>query len=341
MNKKLISIYTLLHFAVDFTTIFLVTSVITLHMTGVDMGNAIIVYNLLAFAGQLPLGMVTDALNKNTLFAVSGCLLTSLAYPSLFVSPWLACILAALGNGAFHIGAGADVLKMTMPKAWASGIFVSSGALGVWLAYAVDFAYLMWVCPLVMVTGAVLLLFQNKCDLPVKNQVSVYTIPKLGVLVAVILLMITIIIRSLLGSMMNFSWKSIGGLSFASVLAVVCGKALGGMAADRIGVVKTALISLLLSSVLFVFSVGSPLAGITAIMLFNMTMPLTLTMTAKLCKGKYGFAFGLTTFALAVGFIPTVFGVGRTVDISVFAGGCIVSLVLIVLGCYLHVVSQR
>ena len=42
--------------------------------------------------------------------------------------------------------------------------------------------------------------------------------------------------------------------------------------------------------------------------LFNMTMPVTLWAAAKLLPGGRGFAFGMLTFALFLGFLPAYLG---------------------------------
>ena len=45
-----------------------------------------------------------------------------------------------------------------------------------------------------------------------------------------------------------------------------------------------------------------------AVLLFNMTMPITLWGAARLMPGGKGFAFGLLTFGLFLGFLPTWLG---------------------------------
>ena len=310
-NKKSMAIvYTSLHFFVDLTTIYLISSVILGPEIGiVHRGAVVIVYNLLAFAGQLPIGILSDIFNKNRMFVVFGCLMAGVAYPVAFISPWIACVLASIGNGAFHIGAGADILKWSMPKAGLSGLFVSSGALGVWLAYKLESDIVVFVLPAIVILSAVILLVTGG---NVKHEEKEHSIsfvkPEKTVLAAILCFMMTIVVRSLMGMVMNYSWKSIFAFSLLSVIAVVAGKALGGYIADRFGYIKTSVVSLGLSFLLFIFSFEVPVSGILAILFFNMTMPLTLTAIAELTGKKYGFAFGLTTFALAIGFIPVVFG---------------------------------
>lgn len=334
-NKKTMAfVYTLLHFLVDFTTVFLISGILLGPRVGiVNRGYVIIVYNIIAFAGQLPIGIISDFINKNRIIVALGCIMAAVAYPVSFVLPWTACILAALGNGAFHIGAGSDILKMCMPKAGLSGLFVSSGALGVWLAYKAGGDIIIWLCPAIMLIAAVCLIFliKHEDQIEIPTQIK-YDKIKPVILVAVACFMLTIVIRSLLGMAMDFSWKSVPALSFLFVVAVAGGKAMGGFLGDRLGYIKTAVVSLAISLVSSVFAFDYWAMGIIAVLCFNMTMPLTLTAIASVCNKKYGFAFGLTTFALAIGFIPVVLGANDWFGIPLFAGGVAASLLLLVVG---------
>lgn len=333
-KKELAFTYTLLHFFVDFTTVFLVGGVLLgPQVAMVDRSYAIITYNLIAFAGQLPIGIVADVWQKNRLMVAVGCTLAALAYPVAFAWPYLACIFAAIGNGAFHIGAGADILKISMPKSGMSGLFVSSGALGVFLAYKATFSPFVILCPVIMLISA-LFLFLRKTDTNciTERPLLRFNAPKPLVLISISCFMLTIVIRSLVGMVMNFSWKAAPLLSIACVMAVVLGKAAGGFLCDKFGFMKTAVASLLIAFITFAFSLESPLSGLIAVFCFNMTMPLTLTAIASMCNNKYGFSFGLTTFALAVGFIPVVFGAGKLFGSLMLQLGSIISLLFIVVG---------
>ena len=64
-----------------------------------------------------------------------------------------------------------------------------------------------------------------------------------------------------------------------------------------------------------------------------MTMPITLWAAAKLLPGAKGFAFGMLTFALFLGFLPVYLGWSVPVQGGVgYAFGALASLVLLVLG---------
>lgn len=337
INKKSLAIiYTLLHFLVDLTTIFLVAGTFFgAEVTFFQKCQIVVIYNLVAFAGQLPIGILSDFVNKNRLFVAVGCLLACISYPAALISPWVACVFAAIGNGAFHIGAGADILKFSMLKAGLSGLFVSSGALGVWLAYKLTNQYVMFILPSIMLVSTVVMLILSKkqiVDYRENTTQIKFNKPKLIPVFAGSLFMLTIVIRSLLGMVMDFNWKAVPILSLIAVLAVVSGKALGGYIGDKLGYLKTAVLSLGISLILFIFSFNYWIAGVIAILCFNMTMPLTLTAIADLSGKKYGFAFGMTTFALAIGFIPDVFGANAYFSVPFLLITVGASLVFMVIG---------
>lgn len=325
-----VALYTLLHFLVDFSCVYLVISVLLGAGSPVqNRGGIIILYNLAAFAGQLPLGVVADRLGRNSLFSACGCLLIVAAYP-LAGLPYAACLLAGIGNAAFHLGGGIDVLRIGAPKAALPGVFVSSGALGVWLAYRTTGRVASAVPLAAMLIAAASLIYLDRFR-PAAAVQRPYEKPTFPVALAVVLLLGAVAMRSYLGMIMNFSWKSGTGLSFAFIAAVVLGKALGGVLGDRLGWLRLTVSSLLVSAALFGFGFGIPAAVIAAVFLFNMTMPVTLTAVSELSGGKYGFAFGLTTFALFAGFVPVVEGWTVFSPLGL-AGGSLVSAALISAG---------
>lgn len=115
-----------------------------------------------------------------------------------------------------------------------------------------------------------------------------------------------VILRSWVGLGTALPWKT-GALALLAALAAAGGKALGGICGDRVSPSRTAAVSLTLAAGLF-FLAQTPWAGLLALLGFNMTMPLTLQALAERLPSHRGFAFGLLTFALFLGFLPVYFG---------------------------------
>ena len=149
---------------------------------------------------------------------------------------------------------------------------------------------------------------------------------------AILLLLLTVCIRSYTGVLFSYQWKSeyIMGLLFT--VGIILGKMFGGIVGDRIGWIRSSVGSLTLSLILFQFANNSPLCGIIGVLLFNMTMPITLMAIANMLGKEFsGTAFGMTTLALFIGTVPSslegflgidltpMWMIAPTIGISIFA----------------------
>ncbi|MBR3511792.1 MAG: MFS transporter [Clostridia bacterium] len=333
MKKLIVTTYSIIHFIVD-----LACNVLVVNLVASKLGNdvitlfdAVIAYNFFAFAVQLPVGIIADKLNKNAICSAVGCLLVSLGF-AFYNNAILAAIIAGIGNSLFHVGGGIDVLNISDKKATPSGIYVSTGALGVFLGslsgkYGFNKYYIVHI--LLLLSFIALIYLYTKIKDKVSNVETKYDNISISEVIAIICLMITVCIRSYVGMILNFSWKSNIVLAVIAILSVVFGKMLGGIIGDRIGFKKISVISLLLSGILFIFAFNNPALGIIAILFFNMTMPITLTALSNILNNGKGFAFGLLTFALFVGAMPAFFGDTSVVFNKI--GLCIITLASMVI----------
>ena len=311
MNKRIVFIYSLIHFIVDLACAILVTNFISQKMgNSINYFVGILIYNFFAFVMQLPIGIIADKVNKNALCSSIGCLIVAIAYAFSDVGI-VACLIAGIGNAMFHVGGGIDVLNISDKKATLSGIFVSTGAMGIFLggkSAAVNFDQ-YYAIVIALVLSAILLLWLYK---QIKGKVSniEVIIPKINKteMIAIICLMITVVVRGYVGLILAFEWKSNFLLALISIFAVVFGKMLGGIIGDKIGFMKISLISLIVSAIMYIFAFNNSVLGILAILFFNMTMPITLTALSNILFNNKGMAFGLLTVALFIGAIPVLFG---------------------------------
>ena len=302
----MVAIYSAVHFIVDFACAFIMFRSVSLSS---DWYLCILIYNFCAFAMQMPLGIIADKLDKNYLLAGAGCLLVAGAY-GLVGLPLAATVVVGLGNGIYHIGAGVDVLNISEKKSGALGIFVSPGAFGVYfgtiLGKASSFPAFTIVVALIAAAGVIIAAYRVWGGAYVKNAEFSPQIPS-GGLIAVACLVVVVCLRSYVGFALNFTWKGIGFWGLALVFATVFGKTAGGFMSDRFGPVKSASFTLGIAALLFLFPL-IPIAGVSSVLLFNMTMPVTLWAVARIIPGGKGFSFGLLTFALFLGFLPAYLG---------------------------------
>lgn len=333
MARLRLGFYAVTHFLVDFGCALLLLGRICPEW---DPATAILLYNFLAFAVQMPIGLLADRYGRCHLFASAGCLLVVSGW---IMPPGLAAVTAAgLGNAAFHVGGGLHTLNESGNRAGPLGVFVSPGALGVYLGGVLAAAgptamsglstaavRLSWaICPAL----ALMAVLFWRCGRGAENVPLALPKGKIRLWAGAVCLLAVVILRSYLGLAARLPWKAELGL--LAVCAVAGGKAAGGYLADRLGVPAAALISLCLSALCF-WGGNHPAAGLAALFLFNMTMPLTLWAAARLFPGMKGFSFGLLTFGLFLGFLPVYFQ-GGGLGTTALAAGTLLSLPPLILG---------
>lgn len=316
--------YALCHFVVDFACVSSMLCAVSrvLGESGQDslefVALSILLYDVVAFTLQLPVGIVLDKLDKNSYAALlsyalvgAGVLISLLPIALL---EWLAVLLLAVGNALFHSAGGLIVLNISQKHAGPSGIFIATGAIGVFLGsqsaqierlqIAFSLLVLLFLCVLIT-------LVVQKVNNKYWNVRNVaFDIPRFSsnTLLAIALLTLVVALRSYAGMVMAFPWKSQTLLLVLSILGVFAGKSLGGMVADRIGFRTTAIFSLIAAATLFAPSWEVPVMGLLGVFFFNFTMSITLASLANILPNAKGTAFGLASFSLAVGALPALAG---------------------------------
>ncbi len=277
----------------------------------------VVLYNVLAFGGQSLAGLAADRFGNYRGMAVAGALLAAVA---LMMGPFSlipAIVVVGVGNALFHVGAGADVLRSSGDRAAESGVFVGPGsvglAAGIWLG-GHDVA-----CRYVIV--AMLLAF-----LPLLPLIARSTMPRVtqgqlprarnAVMVALIacalFLVVSVTVRSIVGGTVAGTWRGVSTeVMIGLALAACVGKVVGGFVADRLGWATVSVVALLASAPLVSVLVGHPAGAIVGMLLFQMTMAVTLKATHHLMPGRPGLAFGIPCLALVAGAIPGLLGQGH------------------------------
>jgi MFS transporter, FSR family, fosmidomycin resistance protein len=303
----------------------------------------VLTYNLLAFGLQWALGWMSDLRGTYRAAAASGAWLVAAAVLVRSSSPWAAAALAGLGNAAFHIGVAGALLPRASGRALEAGLFVGPGALGifsgVWLgAHVIDWHVVMF--PLLVAAGARLLfLIPPKTAAPnfsadfgenfreARNSPAVWAkgcakVRLLGrlrhllesvrinrasaVVLAVVLcaLFFSTLIRGVVAGVVVGHWRSSAMAGLLMAVAACTGKCLGGWAADRFGWQRTGTIALVASAPFIVAGMHSLALGVCGLLLFQMTMAVTLAGMYQAMPRWPALAFGLPSLALALGMLP-------------------------------------
>lgn len=128
-----LSILTILHFCVDLSCIYylLANAAVRVpdHETWLFFA---VLYNFMAFGLPLCIGVLSDLRDRTTSYAAAGFLLVWFGFLCRSSLP-LSIVLLGTGNGLFHIGGGRKVLLDGGSRCAPGGIFISAGAIGVFL----------------------------------------------------------------------------------------------------------------------------------------------------------------------------------------------------------------
>ena len=272
----------------------------------------LLLYHVVAFGLQAPLGLVVDAVRMPRAAAVVGGFLTivALAMPSM---PITTIAVVGIGNAIFHVAGGAICLRLAPHRAALPGVFVAPGSVGLLSGCLLGQLYPGGVAPLAFLTAAVCVAMaiwpvvsserQLADDCPRPRQSASPGEIVLG------LILLSVAVRSLLGFVVTFPWETRPGTLIALTAATCLGKALGGFAADRWGWRRVGVGAMLLALPLLAASSTVPEAAIPGLFLVNLTMPIGLIAVAECLPGRAGFAFGLTCLVLLLGMMPPMLGV--------------------------------
>lgn len=339
-------VYSLLHLLVDF--------VCALAMFGrfIEGRNGymyILIYNFCAFALQMPLGALMD-------FVIAGnnsqCRKISFVYTLLGVILTVAGAFTnpavlGVGNALFHLGGGVGTIHEDFKNQWkgmALGIFVAPGALGLFIGTILGrslgdkLLYIIFAVTALM-AGLLLMLRlipDKSCstDIEIDKEVNVNRKHFL----MIILCFLVVIIRSYTGMAVSFDWKTGFAAGLICVIFVVLGKMAGGILAAKFGMKRVIVLSLILAAVCYYFG-DCGVFGVTALFMFNMTMPITLYLLVNKIRSLSGFFFGLLTFGLFLGFLPTYFEISLPFKGNV--QGAILSIASLVMLFFAVLVTER
>ena len=324
---RIIGMLSAMHFMTDLICAFAVYSMIA-------EGKAVrvVMYNFCAFVLQMPLGLLADAL-KSRRQEDNAILFIGLSIPltlsGLLNFPvWV----FGLGNALFHVGGGIITIHKDHENRYEGrglGTFVAPGAIGLFLGQVIaGNSIIMRIGITAVMTVLFVLLYTEISRNNPERETAALEIDE-EALKAIILTLLVVILRSYVGFAVSFEWKHGVFLGFLAVLCVAGGKTLGGFVKPVLGYRKTVVVTLVAAARCYLSGSIIPL-GLAAVLLFNMTMPITLCMLAERMKHLEGFAFGILTFGLFIGFyIKYLFPVFVENTLLVGVAGSFISLLLL------------
>ena len=273
-----------------------------------QLAAAILLYDTFAFTTQCLTGMLPDRFGHARLFVLlSAVILAFGALVPMAILPQ--AVVLGLGNSLFHVSGGYLTLRGSQ-KMGPLGVFVAPGAIGLFLGTAfpiLRLPFMLLLLVLAIVTAVPELRLGKTAATDANFPPATPAVPPVRkrTLYAALLL-IAVAARAVGGSAVVFPWKT--GLLTGAILtaAVFLGKTCGGFAADRLGLQKTAVFSVLTASVLLIFFPRNMVLSLIGQFALNLSMPITLWLIYRLYPDSPGFAFGLAAAALWPGTLSGV-----------------------------------
>lgn len=308
-NKNILGyLYFIIHFIAEITSFY----ILTLYTNNDLIWILALLYDFIAFVPQGLLGYLRDKGLKIN-FATIGLLLTTLSL-LLFnfnINEILVILILSIGNCMIHIQGAETTLRSSKGKISPSAIFVSGGSFGVITGkvlatynipiYLIIIINLLMIIPIIICNKYSHLINDKNLD---KYN---FSNKKINSKTIITLAVFVVIVRSFMGYGIPTTWNKTLIQAVYLYCAMGLGKAIGGLLIDSIGIKKTALISTIGALPFLLLGNNIMTISLIGIMMFSMTMAITLGIIVSELKKYPGVAFGLTTLGLFLGALPIFF----------------------------------
>ena len=308
-NKNILGyLYFIIHFIAEITSFY----ILTLYTNNDLIWILALLYDFIAFVPQGLLGYLRDKGLKIN-FATIGLLLTTLSL-LLFnfnINEILVILILSIGNCMIHIQGAETTLRSSKGKISPSAIFVSGGSFGVITGkvlatynipiYLIIIINLLMIIPIIICNKYSHLINDKNLD---KYN---FSNKKINSKTIIALAVFVVIVRSFMGYGIPTTWNKTLIQAVYLYCAMGLGKAIGGLLIDSIGIKKTALISTIGALPFLLLGNNIMTISLIGIMMFSMTMAITLGIIVSELKKYPGVSFGLTTLGLFLGALPIFF----------------------------------
>lgn len=298
--------YFLIHCLIETTTFYIITN----YSDSDVFWYLALIYDYFSFVPQGFFGFLKDKGIKIN-FAVTGTFISAAALvlfriKSSFAFPVI--ILLAVGNGLIHVQGAECTLRSSAGKMTPSALFVSGGSFGIIIGKILAMREVPF--PIIMTTHLFMLIpilfcAGKKDQLNKKNLLKYnFSNQKVPSKIIIILAVTVVIARAFMGYGIPTTWNRSLFQTVLLYCAMGVGKALGGILTDALGGRKCAALSTLGALPFLLFGDRIMEISLIGIMLFSMTMAITLGLLVSELKKYPGVAFGLTTLGLFIGSMP-------------------------------------
>ena len=282
--------------------------------------SRILVYNAVAFALQLPLGIVLDmrpGLVRGGFVAGTSLVCAATLAAAFGANGWGVLVVVCLGNAIFHLTAGKHVLEAHGGRSGPIGLFISTGALGL-LAGKLGVEHAASVCLptfAALLATCVVIAGGTRSRASVTGETPVVPVGGTRSCASATGETPVVPVMILAGLFVLVAWRSWAGLEatrltategMSLVLAGAAvtwgGKAVGGYLAERLGRWTVTAASVCGSAALsFACSPQNALAWLVLLFVAQLATGPVLSLVYDRMDGKGGTAFGLNCLGLFAG----------------------------------------
>ena len=266
-------------------------------------------YDFFAFVPQGIFGYLKDKGIK-TNFTIIGMILSTLSLILLYfnLNAILVILVLSIGNCMIHIQGAETTLRTSNGQMAPSAIFVSGGSFGVITGkilamYNVPIPFVIIINLLMLIPIAICNKYVYLID---DKNLEKYNFSNKNInsKVIITLAVFVVIVRAYMGYGIPTTWNKTLIQTILLYCSMGIGKAMGGILIDSIGIKKTALLSTIGSLPFLLFGNNVMAISLIGIMMFSMTMAVTLGLIVSEIKKYPGVAFGFTTIGLFLGSLP-------------------------------------
>lgn len=267
--------------------------------TPVQLGIYTLLYNIIAFGGQLAFAKVVETFffPKKYLVASFILLTGSLVFLSSFVE--LAILFSGVASAIFHVTGGMEASRND-DKSFGIGLFASPGVAGLIAGGFLSYIHFDFIMPgMLLCIGYMLFVFRfyktSGISLP-----SMQAEQKIEMHDVIMCILITVIsLRSFIWDVVqmiqqdNYTWLTV------IAIAAMCGKITGGFLADKIGHKKYTIWALVLSLPFLTLLKKNLIALSIGVFLLQSTIPSTTVMILQVIRRKPALAISIS-FGLSI-----------------------------------------
>jgi FSR family fosmidomycin resistance protein-like MFS transporter len=269
----------LLHGLNDFAAGFML-AYYTYHHNASDSFLFIVIYSIIGFGGQLPVGFWVDYKKKLKPFATISLIALPASILLFFIHPETGIIFSGIASAFVHVTGGAVCLNINDNKTGTLALFTAPGVLGLTIGGAMGMFTIYSLCIVavaVMIVG--ILIMRN--NLPIykaaekkQSELDTHDYIMLGIL-------LLMCFRSFIFDIINHVAHDYENGIIIIGISAFAGKIMGGFVADKIGWKKFVYITLPIALLLFQFGKENIYALAFGIACLQSSVPITLLLMSR------------------------------------------------------------